>query len=492
MSGWLFGLNKLIVRRRREAGYAGATAVTVVFAISVIGLRPSTTMWPSAVARAERFTESLVEVGTLTTQQLRVYSSSIPGAPAKIIEIVPEGRAVKPGDVLVRFDVMRFEQMLGGERAALRQAEAEAVRAEQDAELEVLRAAGEVDAAHQQVENAERALHNQTDGRGHVSLVEAEAAVAESSRALDQARKTGADLKGLLDQGFITRAELDRAEQALHSAEDQQRVVLTRRDALIRYEQPAAISRAESELTAAHDGLARQTGSLDARVAGRAAVKAGARSRVEGARGRIAVLIDQIERATIRADGPGLVVYRDLYFGNDHRKPQIGDEVFPNQPIIALPDSSQFVVETRIREIDLHKVAASQRVQVRVDAYPDLRLPATVESIGALAQEDTSRAGTKFFPLMAKLLTADPRLRTGMTARIEIQVSALASAIVVPLEAVFAERDQSYVVVNRFGRPERRKVKIAAANESEVAVAEGLNAGDTVLLVDPTGTAPPR
>jgi HlyD family secretion protein len=213
---------------------------------------------------------------------------------------------------------------------------------------------------------------------------------------------------------------------------------------------------------------------------------------VEEARGRIAVLRDQIDRATIRAEGPGLVVYRDLYFGNDHRKPQIGDEVFPNQPIIALPDSSQFVVETRIREIDLHKVTASQRVQVRVDAYPDLRLQATVESIGALAQEDTSRAGTKFFPLTIKLLATDPRLRTGMTAGVEIQVSSLASAVVVPLEAVFGERDRSYVVVNRRGRSERQPVKIAAANEFEAAVAEGLKADDIVLLVDPTVASSPR
>jgi HlyD family secretion protein len=233
-------------------------------------------------------------------------------------------------------------------------------------------------------------------------------------------------------------------------------------------------------------------GSLDARVAGRAAVKAGAKSRVEEARGRIAVLRDQIDRATIRAEGPGLVVYRDLYFGNDHRKPQIGDEVFPNQPIIALPDSSQFVVETRIREIDLHKVTASQRVQVRVDAYPDLRLQATVESIGALAQEDTSRAGTKFFPLTIKLLATDPRLRTGMTAGVEIQVSSLASAVVVPLEAVFGGRDRSYVVVNRGGRSERQPVKIAAANELEAAVAEGVKADDIVLLVDPTVASSPR
>jgi HlyD family secretion protein len=205
-------------------------------------------------------------------------------------------------------------------------------------------------------------------------------------------------------------------------------------------------------------------------------------------RARVALLTDQIDRATIRAGGPGLVVYRDLFFGSERRKPQVGDEVFPNQPIIAVPDSSQLVVELSVREIDLHKVAPEQHVEVRVDAYPDLRLPAIVASIGALAQEDPARAGARFFPLTVRLTSSDPRLRTGMSATIEIEVSSLASATVVPVEAVFGDRGHRYVVVVRGGRAERRPVRVAAENESLAAVAEGVRAGDRVLLVDPTGT----
>jgi HlyD family secretion protein len=183
------------------------------------------------------------------------------------------------------------------------------------------------------------------------------------------------------------------------------------------------------------------------------------------------------------------VVHRDLFFGSDHRKPQVGDEVFPNQPLIALPDSSQMVVETRIREVDLHKVSASQRVQVRVDAYPELRLPATVALVGVLAQEDATRAGTKFFPVTVKLSSSDSRLRAGMTARVEIEVSSLPSAIVIPVQALFDEAGQTYVVSIRNGHPERRTVRVKAANESLSAIDGRIAAGERVLLVDPTGAA---
>jgi HlyD family secretion protein len=187
----------------------------------------------------------------------------------------------------------------------------------------------------------------------------------------------------------------------------------------------------------------------------------------------------------VHADAPGLVVYRDLFFGSDRRKPQVGDEVFSNQPIIALPDSTQLIVDTRIREADLHKVAASQQVYVRVDAYPQLRLRASVALIGALASADEGRAGTKSFPVTVKLLDTDPRLRSGMTARVDIEVASIARATLVPVKAVFEKDGETFCFVLKGGRPERQPVVIGNDNSAEVTIRQGVTAGDRVLVVDP-------
>jgi multidrug resistance efflux pump len=479
-------IDRAVGRRRREAGVSTAGILAVLFLGATIGLRTTPPVWPTAVARVQPFVETIVETGTVTAQQMKVYSSTIPGAAAKIAEIAPQGQAVRRGDLLVRFDATQFERTRESERAALGQAEAELTRAMEDARLETLRAQADLEAAGQHIERAERAVANDAQGKGQLAVVEVEAALAEADRELIRARTNVADLKPLLSESFITRAEFERAEQASQRAEDQKRLAAARHDSLVKYERPAATSRALSDLSSAREGLAREGETVTARAAQRRAAVMAARSRAGEIQSRISLLTEQIERATIRAEGPGLVVYQDLYFGNDRRKPQVGDEVFPNQAIIALPDSSQFVVETRIREIDLHKVKARQRAIVRVDAYPDLRLPATVALIGALAQEDTARAGTKFFPLIATLLSADSQLRTGMTARVEIEVSSLPAAIVVPSQAVFDHDGSRYVVVARNGRAERRAVTLVAENESFAAIATGVAAGEAVLLVDPT------
>jgi multidrug efflux pump subunit AcrA (membrane-fusion protein) len=75
-----------------------------------------------------------------------------------------------------------------------------------------------------------------------------------------------------------------------------------------------------------------------------------------------------------------------------------------------------------------------------------------------------------------------------MTARVEIEVSSMPAAVVVPAQAVFEENGARYVVVARNGRAERRPVTLVAESESLAAVADGVKAGDVVLLVDPTDT----
>jgi HlyD family secretion protein len=484
---WRARTARLLRGRRRETG-----AATIALLLALLGTASlvvpgrRAAAWPTAVAREAPFVETLVEAGTIGAARLMLYGSRIAGGPAKIAELAREGTLVAPGDLLIRFDAAGFEQEIARETAALQQAKADRDLAREALRLEGLQARSDVDHARQQIDAAESELANQVDGAGKLELAEAEAAAAEAARETVRARSAVEDLKPMLAEGFITAIELERAEQALRRAIEQEKLAALRRETLARYARPAAVDRAASDVHAARESLARETDGAAARLAQRRAVLALAEGKVHEVEARLAILGDRLAHTVVRADSPGLVVYRDLFFGSDRRKPQVGDEAWPNQPIIALPDSSRLVVETRVREIDLHKVSASQRVHVTVDAYPGLCLAAVVELVGALAQDDAARAGTKFFPVTIALAESDARLRPGMTARVEIDVARLASAIVVPVQAVFDDGDrQAYCVVLRRGRPERRAIVLAAENGIEAAVREGLAAGDVVLLVNP-------
>jgi HlyD family secretion protein len=188
----------------------------------------------------------------------------------------------------------------------------------------------------------------------------------------------------------------------------------------------------------------------------------------------------------VRADVPGIVVYRDVFFGSEPRKPQVGDQVWANQPLLILPDVSQMVVETKVRETDIHKVASHQRVAIRVDAYPELRLSGAVSLVGTLAQEERERKGVKFFGITVKVNESDPRLRPGMTARVEVQVEERARALFVPLDAVYERDGRAFCYLAQPGKPEPREVVLGPSNADFVAIEQGLARGDRVLLRDPS------
>jgi HlyD family secretion protein len=249
------------------------------------------------------------------------------------------------------------------------------------------------------------------------------------------------------------------------------------------------MSQAESDSQTSRETLRQLESAASYRSSQKQATIAAARSRIEEATAKLELAKQQLARCEVRADVPGIVVYRDVFFGSEQRKPQVGDQVWANQPLLILPDISKMVVQTRVRETDIHKVERNQKVTIRVEAYPDLRLTGAVSQIGTLAQDEKDRRGTKFFTVDVQLNESEPRLRPGMTARVEIEVQETASALYVPLDAVF-QREGRSVVYLAGRRPRPREVVLGPSNADFVVIQKGLARGERVLLRNPEAAAP--
>jgi HlyD family secretion protein len=262
-----------------------------------------------------------------------------------------------------------------------------------------------------------------------------------------------------------------------------------RRDALLHYGRPLELSQARSEVQTSREALRQLESASAHRLAQKEAAVAAAQSRIDEASAKLELAKQQLAHCEVRADVPGIVVYKDVFFGSEQRRPQVGDQVWANQPLLILPDISKMVVETQIRETDIHKVERNQRVKVRVDAYPDLRFTGEVSLVGTLAREERERRGAKFFSVTVLVHESDPRLRPGMTARVEIEVEERKDALYVPLDAVF-ERDGRHVVYLAGHGTREREVVLGPSNDDFVVVESGLARGDRVLLRDPEAPPP--
>jgi len=161
------------------------------------------------------------------------------------------------------------------------------------------------------------------------------------------------------------------------------------------FQRPTAIAKSRAEgdgMCAALDRLDDEARSRDTQAVAALAL---AESRVAASDERLARLHALIAASVVRAEAPGIVMHREGYFGIERRKPQIGDQIAPNQPVLPVPDTSRLVVEIHVREIDVRKIAVGNPVTVRPDAFPDLAAPATVTAFGTLPIEDLARAGTR-------------------------------------------------------------------------------------------------
>jgi HlyD family secretion protein len=488
----LLHLEALLALRQRPRAlvFAGAGGLGLVaLALLLLSAGDPAHGIATATVRQGPFRVTIVEGGTLQALRSISYSSNIQSNQAKIVAMAPEGKLVQKGDLLILFDAAPFQEDIRKSQAQLTQAQADLEKAKQDIKLQVIENQEEIAASRQKVERSGLELKDVEEGKGKLKEEEAAAAVGQAERELAKAQAAADDLKPLLAEGFITKLELDRAEQQVGKAQEDLSLARRRHDSLVRFGRPLELSQAKADAALTRESLRQLQAAADYKLEQKRAAITAAQSRIDEASSKLSLAQQQLAHTEVRADVPGIVVYRDVFFGSEQRKPQVGDQVWANQPLLILPDISKMVVESKIRETDIHKVERNQKVGVRVEAYPDLKLSGAVTLIGTLAQEEKERRGTKFFGVTVQINESDARLRPGMTARVEIEVEERSQALYVPVDAIF-ERDGrtlAYVVAGRGIRP--REVVVGPSNRDFAVVEKGLREGDRVCLRDPG--APP-
>ena len=484
----LLGLAAAGRRRPRRALALAALAVAAPLAL-LIGLSGGRGELAVAEVREGPFRVSIAETGALQALRSVTYSSSIQSNQAKIVALAPEGKLVAKGDLLILFDAAPFEEEIRKNQALLAQARADLLKAREDWKLQGLQNQEELLSARLRVEKSALELKDVQEGKGRVKEQEAEAALANAERDLRKAETQLEDLRPLLAEGFITKAELERAEQQVGRAREDVDLAKRRRDALLQFSRPLELTQARSDSQASRESLRQLESATAYRMSQKQAAIAAAESRIQEASARLELARQQLARCEVRADVPGIVVYKEVFFGSERRKPQVGDQVWANQPLLILPDISRMVVETRVRETDIHKVERNQKVTVRVEAYPALQLTGAVTLVGTLAEEEKDRRGTKFFSVTVQVNESEPRLRPGMTARVEIEVEVRARALYVPLEAVF-EREGRTIVYLDGRRPRPQEVVLGPSGTDFVVIEKGLARGQRVRLRDPDAPQP--
>ncbi|MCP4568264.1 MAG: HlyD family efflux transporter periplasmic adaptor subunit [FCB group bacterium] len=190
-----------------------------------------------------------------------------------------------------------------------------------------------------------------------------------------------------------------------------------------------------------------------------------------------------LNKMTITAPIPGLVVYMEIWKGGSMEKVQEGDSPWGGQGLINLPDLSTMVVEAAVSEVDVSKVELGQPVEIRLDAIPGPIFTGEVTDISTLARRKERGSQINVFDIDIRIDSADTRLKPGMSAKVDVVIKTFDDVLSIPIEAVF-ERDDTTVVYKKGGK--KVPVALGERNDQSVIITSGLEENDEICLIDPT------
>jgi biotin carboxyl carrier protein len=202
------------------------------------------------------------------------------------------------------------------------------------------------------------------------------------------------------------------------------------------------------------------------------------------------------EKMTIRSAIDGTVVLNPIWKGGQMGDVQEGDEVRAGVPFLQVINPAAMQVRARVNQADISPLRTGQRVSVRLDAYPDLRFPGTVEQIAAIGTISNLSDKVRGFVVRFAIQGSEARLTPDLSAAVDVEIDRRANALVVARDAVFEENGQSYVQVLNSGTFEKRAVKTGPMNDTEIVIESGAEPGAIVQRglrreVRPAGQAQP-
>lgn len=196
---------------------------------------------------------------------------------------------------------------------------------------------------------------------------------------------------------------------------------------------------------------------------------------------------------SVRAPIDGIVMRYQKQGGNEPSTlARIGDYVTglveSNSPtyLMTVADLSRLVVRMKISEMDVLKLRAGMAVKVTVDAIPNETLPAQVSVVSPQAEKDNN--GIKSFRVDVALEKNDPRLKPGMTARVDGLLEARHNVLKIPLSAVFEENGKEIAYSGALedkDKPRKIPLKLGLRNETDAEVLEGPKPGEKLLTEKP-------
>lgn len=215
-----------------------------------------------------------------------------------------------------------------------------------------------------------------------------------------------------------------------------------------------------------------------------------AKQQAEASAARINEAQQAVDNCTINAPFTGIVVSKDAQVG-EMVSPISAGGGFTRTGIATIVDMNSNEVEVDVNEAYIARVQSGQRVDSTLDAYPDWKIPSHVRTV--IPTADRQKATVKVRISFDKL---DPKILPDMGVKVAFlgeeekkkdrkKEEGPKPTAIVPKTAVRTDGANSYVLLLRDTKVERRGVKVGIDRGSDVEILAGVNAGDSLVVRGP-------
>ena len=321
------------------------------------------------------------------------------------------------------------------------------------------------------------------------SVLDATGYVVARRQATVSSKTTGKVVEVLVEEGMhveqgqllaqlddsITRAQLELSESQLRASRaslDEMKVQL--KQARLDLERTSGL--AERKL-ASQAELDRDTLNVEGLVARLARVE----QELNVAERHADVQRQMLEDMQIRAPFAGVVIAKAAQPG-EMISPVSAGGGFTRTGICTIVDMDSLEVEVDVNEAYINRVFPGQPATVALNAYPDVRIPASV--IAIIPTADRNKATVR---VRIRILERDDRVLPDMGVRVRFLDDAPSpppvaeTGVLVPADAITDAENEAYVWVVSEDRVARRAVVVAESHGARLRVVSGLRSGERVV-----------
>ena len=158
---------------------------------------------------------------------------------------------------------------------------------------------------------------------------------------------------------------------------------------------------------------------------------------------------------------------------------QPGQTVTTLDAVIVLSD--ELIGRAQVDETDIRKIKLGQKAQIILDAYPDTKINASVEH---MYYESQTVNNVTIYAVDLVPESIPDFFRSGMNTTINFIEESKENILLVPVEAVYRDKEESFVLIRKEGQSEliQQPIKLGITDDKFIEVISGVNEKDILVI----------